>query len=1301
MAEYLRSALSYLAGSPSCKTENEFVGSNILVGNQHLRIKRVVAEGGFGVVYEAHDSVKGTPYALKRILSHDKDTSNLIMQEIALLKRLSGHPNIMRFYHAASVCKEKVKGVSAEFLIVTELCRGGPLTHYLPTPHQEPPLPVSVILQIVYQTCRAVQHMHNQCPPIIHRDLKVDNLLLSEDFIIKLCDFGSASTTSYSPDHTWSSLQRLSVQEELERFTTPMYRAPEMLDLYLNHPIGTASDIWALGCILFYLTCTYHPFEDSAKLAILNANYQLPTAPSDHTIFHNLIRQMLLINPTQRPNVTEVLGELSELASVRELRVSGPISMFAKVSKRRGLSTTSTVINNPCATVSPACGHTPSDPKFSSSFPPEDNTKIGVYTCKPSVPNRPLLPPRTAPSVPSTSPNEGTKESNPSTPISSTQHSASEPCHMQHTTSGTGPSSMFGMLKGGAGTFIKNLRDASSKVLETVSSSLAAELDFQLITSRIAVMSNPSEGGIEALSSGNPIEDVHNMLNSRYPNSYAVYNLSPRPYRSERWFDGRVSHRALEPHRAPPLKSLVELCLNARLWLSQSPKNICVVHCTDGRSLSAVLVCSLLCFCRLFDNASPALQLFSSKRGNPRLNASQVRYIGYVAQMAHQRGPSPHHRPLKLISLTVAPVPTFNKSKNGCRPYVEVYEGKSQVLSTFTDYESLKSYVLEDGKIEFMLNGISVMGDLTVIIYHCRSSFAGRSKVAAVKIAQFQLHTGYVEADQTELIYFKSDLDHLDSSSGFGGFTSRYAESFNVTMEFIVSPNERPRHGKNLVYPWEMLPPIESLRPSLCVSDDAELQRLLVDFGRFNFAAISDATKISDASPLHPTGPQQTSDPVVTLASGLPPNEERDISRPSSVDLSNTVHEVQNQDDVAQTADQLSSVVEDLLGFHTAESHLYREPSQTSPEPPILIDVASHPSNVKVNAANFNLPSTAFVDDFLNLNMPSEQTHSDWSSTFDVPREGVHTTEASTNPFNLFTTTTDDSSLKFTGAPKSPENPAVHFESAFDHRHLSASVSVTNLAASKTTPLHPSASYTSLSSTNGTQTFKPAHTDPFVDLFELFGHQPQPTGTVPASTNQTLNGNFTPTSTDTNSAFNSATTTIPPQSSRPNIFGSSTPRPPDPSSSGAGFTTSSSGARPKVGKDAFSDLLGDFGSASNTENAGQPKTVNQMRREQKAISTDPEELMVQDWTHGKDRNLRALLCSLPAILWEGVRWNPVGITDLLHPDQVKRQYRNAARAVHPDKWMNTEYEKLARMIFVELNDAMAEFEKDPAPTLPF
>lgn len=139
-------------------------------------------------------------------------------------------------------------------------------------------------------------------------------------------------------------------------------------------------------------------------------------------------------------------------------------------------------------------------------------------------------------------------------------------------------------------------------------------------------MSYPAESGLEAVvGSRNSMEEAQSYLDRHHPNSYAVYNLSSRAYRFSQWFGGRVSFRPFESNRAPTLWSLVELCQNARLWLSQKPDNVCVIHCTDGRQLSAVLVCCLLCFCRVFTEASTALKFFASKRGPVRLTPAQIR----------------------------------------------------------------------------------------------------------------------------------------------------------------------------------------------------------------------------------------------------------------------------------------------------------------------------------------------------------------------------------------------------------------------------------------------------------------------------------------------------------------------------------------------------------------------------------------------------------------------------------------------------------------------------------------------------
>ncbi|VDN15698.1 unnamed protein product [Dibothriocephalus latus] len=143
-------------------------------------------------------------------------------------------------------------------------------------------------------------------------------------------------------------------------------------------------------------------------------------------------------------------------------------------------------------------------------------------------------------------------------------------------------------------------------------------------------MSYPAESGLEAFGSRNSMEEAHAYLDKQHPNSYAVYNLSTRVYRSEHWFDGRVSYRPFEANRAPTLYSLLELCQNARLWLSQKPTNVCIIHCTDGRQLSAILVCSLLCFCNVFGSAQQAIDFFVSKRGPVTLTAAQTRVMAII-----------------------------------------------------------------------------------------------------------------------------------------------------------------------------------------------------------------------------------------------------------------------------------------------------------------------------------------------------------------------------------------------------------------------------------------------------------------------------------------------------------------------------------------------------------------------------------------------------------------------------------------------------------------------------------------------
>lgn len=157
-----------------------------------------------------------------------------------------------------------------------------------------------------------LDHMHSQMPSLAHRDIKVENILL-QNKNFKLCDFGSASTDTL--DYTTCSKNELVDRMELfEKYTTLMYRPPEMIDQYLKFAVTAQVDVWMLGCVLYTLCFARHPFMDAQKLAILNAHYFIPDEDHDriNEKLRDLVRIMLTPDPVKRPNVKTLLRILRE-----------------------------------------------------------------------------------------------------------------------------------------------------------------------------------------------------------------------------------------------------------------------------------------------------------------------------------------------------------------------------------------------------------------------------------------------------------------------------------------------------------------------------------------------------------------------------------------------------------------------------------------------------------------------------------------------------------------------------------------------------------------------------------------------------------------------------------------------------------------------------------------------------------------------------------------------------------------------------------------------------------------------------
>lgn len=288
------------SGTSSEHAHNPFVGTTIQLKEHQVKLEDLIAEGGFGYVFRARDTRTSKLFALKRLVASDSESLAEIENEISMLNRVQPHKHIMAF-HYFELVKPNV------YLLLCEYCGSGSLSD-LQLPIQNNQL----LFKICYQIALALEKLHHL--NIIHRDIKIENVLFDNSGYIKLCDFGSATDKSFVPDLGWTPIQRSLLEDEMSRHTTPMYRPPEILDTYLHLPINTAMDIWAYGCLLFCLRFGSHPFEDSAKLRIINCNYTIPksVANPDADVIVQMIKSCLKINPDERTNATELIGKFEE-----------------------------------------------------------------------------------------------------------------------------------------------------------------------------------------------------------------------------------------------------------------------------------------------------------------------------------------------------------------------------------------------------------------------------------------------------------------------------------------------------------------------------------------------------------------------------------------------------------------------------------------------------------------------------------------------------------------------------------------------------------------------------------------------------------------------------------------------------------------------------------------------------------------------------------------------------------------------------------------------------------------------------
>jgi serine/threonine protein kinase/tetratricopeptide (TPR) repeat protein len=264
--------------SPVSPSQSSSCASRVFADDEWVssryRIRSLLGCGGMGEVYEAEDLELGERVALKvlrRELAERPGALEQLKREVALARKVS-HPNVCRLFDVGFHLRETAQGAERICFLTMELLQGESLSALL---RRHGPLSHNEALPLARQLAEGLSAAHEA--GILHRDLKSANVLLIRspvdgslrpvitDFGLA-CAAGEASAEPGEPGSRWVG--------------TPAYMAPEQLE---GQPLTPASDLYALGILLFELLTGARPFQGADAWS--TATQRLHTrAPSPRTV---------------------------------------------------------------------------------------------------------------------------------------------------------------------------------------------------------------------------------------------------------------------------------------------------------------------------------------------------------------------------------------------------------------------------------------------------------------------------------------------------------------------------------------------------------------------------------------------------------------------------------------------------------------------------------------------------------------------------------------------------------------------------------------------------------------------------------------------------------------------------------------------------------------------------------------------------------------------------------------------------------------------------------------------------------
>ncbi|MCD4653353.1 protein kinase, partial [bacterium] len=269
------------------------------VANRYI-IKEKIGSGGMGEVYRALDKELSNEVALKLLKSkyiHNQEMVQRFKREVTLARKVH-HENVVQLYDFEKL--ENHLYISMEFFQSRDLKAVFRSKKVLGTDE---------IIPIMTQACRGLWAAHRR--GIVHRDIKPQNILMNDEGIVKLVDFGIATVME-------------SAQDSSTEFVvgTPDYMSPEQAK---GEPTDTRSDIYSLGTILYEACTGRPPFANSDSFQILVDQVEKPPIPpielnSDVPVWLNdLILKCMEKEPDDRYDSVQIIERQLATCGIAEL----------------------------------------------------------------------------------------------------------------------------------------------------------------------------------------------------------------------------------------------------------------------------------------------------------------------------------------------------------------------------------------------------------------------------------------------------------------------------------------------------------------------------------------------------------------------------------------------------------------------------------------------------------------------------------------------------------------------------------------------------------------------------------------------------------------------------------------------------------------------------------------------------------------------------------------------------------------------------------------------------------------------